>query len=153
MKNPKISPNSPCLIPENLSQKKPWRRSGCDFIKRIHPEAVHLEWSFFHAENFIDFTYHSQIVHDTITNMRYNAVMKKILSIIFIIIGAGSVGGYILFNSGKAKSSFEIAEIERGDLSENISCTGNLKLRNSVVVNFKISGTVVKVQTRSAPPS
>ncbi len=37
------------------------------------------------------------------------------------------------------------ALLERGDLSENISCTGNLKLRNSVVVNFKISGTVAEV--------
>ncbi len=77
--------------------------------------------------------------------MRYSAVMKKIISIIFIIIAAGSVGGYILFNSGRAKNPYEIAEIERGDLSENISCTGNLKLRNSVVVNFKISGTVAEV--------
>ncbi|MGA2141609.1 MAG: efflux RND transporter periplasmic adaptor subunit [Brevinematales bacterium] len=71
--------------------------------------------------------------------------MKKITAIILIIITAVSAGGYILLKSGKAKNPYEIAEIERGDLSENISCTGNLKLRNSVVVNFKISGTVAEV--------
>lgn len=70
---------------------------------------------------------------------------KKMIFIIIIIMTIISASVFFTLKRSDAQISFQTEEVVRTNLTESISCTGVIKLKNASVVNFQTSGTVNKV--------
>lgn len=68
---------------------------------------------------------------------------KKTIVFILILIFAG---GYFFYSrSKKAKVEYTTATVEKGNLSQTVSATGDLKDDSEIVLNFELGGRINKV--------
>ena len=70
--------------------------------------------------------------------------MKKYLIILAVIVLAGGIAGYLLYNRSP-EVSYKTAKIERGTIVSTVAATGNLSAVTTVQVGTQVSGTIQKL--------
>lgn len=74
--------------------------------------------------------------------------LKKIIGVIFLILGVVIVVGLMFFLYSKSKpkdTAYEIVTVEQGDIETSAVATGRISPRDEVLIKPQISGIVVKI--------
>lgn len=74
--------------------------------------------------------------------------LKKIIGVIFLILGVVIVVGLMFFLYSKSKpkdTAYEIVAVEQGDIETSAVATGRISPRDEVLIKPQISGIVVKI--------
>ena len=70
--------------------------------------------------------------------------MKKVLAVVAVLAAAG-VAAYLYLGKAPQESQYRTAKVERGEILDSITATGNINAVITVSVGSQISGTIQQI--------